>query len=49
MSPVIRLELDGCKDLLSHDDAIEDLKRQGWDFCLKKIEGYNLQVAKDFA
>jgi hypothetical protein len=27
MAPVIRLELNGCQDLLSHDNAIEELKR----------------------
>jgi hypothetical protein len=49
MAPVILLEPNGCQALLSHDDAIEDLKSQGWDVFLKKFEGYNLQVAKDFA
>jgi hypothetical protein len=49
MAPVIRLEPNGCQDLLSHDDAIEDLKIQGWDVFLKIFEGYNLQVAQAFA
>jgi hypothetical protein len=48
MAPVIRLEPNGCQALLSHDDAIEDLKIHGWDVFLKKFEGYNLQVAKYF-
>jgi hypothetical protein len=48
MAPVIRLEPNGWQTLLSHDDAIEDLKIQGWDDFLKRLEGYNLQVAKDF-
>ena len=49
MAHVVRLEPNGCQDLLSHDDAIEDLKIHGWDVFLKKFEGYNLQVAKYFA
>jgi hypothetical protein len=49
MALVIHLESNGCQDLLSHDDAIEDLKRQGWDYFLKIFEGYNLQVEKVFA
>jgi hypothetical protein len=48
MAPIIRIELNGCQDLLSHDDAIEDLKSHGWDIFLKKFEGYNLQVAEAF-
>jgi hypothetical protein len=34
---------------LSHDDAVEDLKGQGWDIFIKKFKGYNLCVAKEFA
>jgi len=48
MAPVVRLEPNGCQALLSHDDAIEDLKIQGWDAFLKRYEGCNLQVAKAF-
>jgi hypothetical protein len=49
MAPVIHIETNGCQDLLSHDDAIDDLKSHGWDVFLKKFEGYNLQIAKAFA
>jgi hypothetical protein len=49
MAPVVRLEPNGFQALLSHDDAIEDLKSQGWDVFLKIFEGYNLQVAQAFA
>jgi hypothetical protein len=49
MAPVVRIEPNGCQALLSHDDAIEDLKIHGWDIFLKKFEGYNLQVAEAFA
>jgi hypothetical protein len=48
MVPVVRLESNGCQDLLSHDDAVEDLKIHGSDVFLKKFEGYNLHVAKYF-
>jgi hypothetical protein len=49
MAPVVRIEPNGCQDLLSHDDAIDDLKAHGWDVFLKKFEGYNLSVAQAFA
>jgi hypothetical protein len=49
MALVIFLEPNGCQELLSHDDVIEDLKIQGWDVFLKIFEGYNLQVAQAFA
>ena len=48
MVPIIRLEPNGCQALISHDDAIEDLKIHIWDVFLKIFEGYNLQVAKAF-
>jgi len=49
MAPVGCLDPNGCQELLSHDDAIEDLKSQGWDAFLKRFEGHNLQVARAFA
>jgi hypothetical protein len=49
MAPVVRLEPNGCQALLCHDDAIEDLRGQGWDAFIKRFEGYNLHVAKEFA
>jgi hypothetical protein len=49
MDLVIPLDPNGCKELLSHDDVIKELKIQGWDVFLKRCEGYNLQVAKAFA
>jgi hypothetical protein len=42
IAPVVRIVLNGCQDLLSHDDAIDDLKAHGWDVFLNKFEGYNL-------
>jgi hypothetical protein len=49
MDLVVRLEPNGCQALLYHDDAIEDLKGQGWDAFIKRFEGYNLHVAKEFS
>ena len=49
MAPMVCIDSNGCQDLLSHDDAIDDLKAHGWDVLLKKFKGYNLQVAKDFS
>jgi hypothetical protein len=49
MAPMVCIELNGCQALLSHDDAINEMKAHGWDVFLKKFEGYNLQVAKAFA
>jgi hypothetical protein len=43
------VELNGYQVLLYHDDAIEDLKVQGWDSFIKRFECYNLHVAKEFA
>jgi hypothetical protein len=48
MAPIVRIEPNGFQALLSHDDAIKDLKDHGWDIFLKKFEGYNLQVAESF-
>jgi hypothetical protein len=45
---VVRVETNGSQALLLHDDVSEDLKNQGWDMFIKKFQGYNLQVAKEF-
>jgi hypothetical protein len=49
MAPVIRFEPNGSQTLLLYDDASEDLKSQGWDMFIKKFQGYNLRVAKEFS
>jgi hypothetical protein len=49
MAPVVRIEPNIFQALLSHDDAIDDLKAHGWDVFLRKFEGYNLSVAQAFA
>jgi hypothetical protein len=41
--------MNGSQALLSNDDAVEYLKVQGWDDFIKRFEGYNLCVAKEFA
>jgi hypothetical protein len=48
MALVVRIELNGSQELLSHDDAVEDLKGQGWDIFIKKFKGYNLHMSKEF-
>jgi hypothetical protein len=49
MAPVIQFEPNGSQTLLLYDDASEDLKSQGWDMFIKKFQGYNLRVAKEFS
>jgi hypothetical protein len=48
MALLVRIESNGSKALLSHDDAVEDLKGQGWDTFIKRFKGYSLRVAKEF-
>jgi hypothetical protein len=49
MAPVVRIEPNGSKSLLSHDDAIDHIVAQGWDFFIRRFEGFNLVVAQDFS
>jgi hypothetical protein len=49
MAPIFQIEMNGSQMLLFHDDAVRDLKGQGWDTFIKRFEGYNLHVAKEFA
>jgi hypothetical protein len=37
MEPMVRIEPNGCQDLLSHDDAIDDLKAHGWDVIPQEV------------
>jgi hypothetical protein len=48
MAPVIRIEPNGSQTLLLYDDVSEDMKSLGWDVFIRKFQGYNSQVAKDF-
>jgi hypothetical protein len=49
MAPVVRIDPNGCRALLSHDDVIDDSKVHGWEVFLKKFEGYSIHVAKVFS
>jgi hypothetical protein len=48
MAHVVQIGPNGSQALLSHDDAVEDLKGPGWDIFIKNFKGYNLCVAKEF-
>jgi hypothetical protein len=45
MDPVVRVELNGSQDFLSHDDAVDDLIHFGWVKFIQFFEGFNLEVA----
>ena len=49
MDPMVRVELNGVHTLLSYDNAREDLERNGWHLFIEKFQGFNLQVAQEFA
>jgi hypothetical protein len=49
MAPVVRIELNGSQALLSHDDVVDDLTVFGWVKFIQSFEGFNLEVAQDFA
>jgi hypothetical protein len=49
MAPVIRAEPNGCQALLMFDGAYSDLEKFGWLPFIKKFDGYNPIVARQFA
>jgi hypothetical protein len=49
MAPVVRVEPNNLQTLLLYDDAREDLERSGWLIFIRKFQGFNLQVAQEFA
>ena len=49
MAPVIRIEPNGIQNLLSYDDAREDLERNGWHVFIRKFQGFNIRVAQEFS
>jgi hypothetical protein len=49
MAPVVRIEPNGIQTLLLYDDARGDLERSGWLVFIRKFQGFNLQVAQEFA
>jgi hypothetical protein len=49
MAPVVRVEPNGCQALLMFDGACSDLEKFGWLPFIKKFDGYNPIVARQFA
>jgi len=49
MAPIVCVEPNGSQTFLLYDDAIEDLKSQGWFVFLEKFQGYKLQATQEFA
>jgi hypothetical protein len=49
MAPVVRTEPNGCQALLMFDGAYSDLEEFGWLPFIRKFDGYNTGVARQFA
>jgi hypothetical protein len=49
MAPVVRAEPNGCQALLTFDGAYSDLEEFGWLPFIRKFDGFNLTVARQFA
>jgi hypothetical protein len=49
MAPVVRAETNGCQALLMFDGTYSDLEKYGWLQFIRKFDGYNLVVARQFA
>jgi hypothetical protein len=49
MAPVVRAEPNGCQALLTFDGAYNDLEDHGWLAFIRKFDGYNFTVARQFA
>jgi hypothetical protein len=49
MAPVVRAEPNGCQALLMFDGAYSDLEEYGWLQFIRKFDGYNPAVARQFA
>jgi hypothetical protein len=49
MAPVVRAEPNGCQALLTFSDACNDLEQNGWLAFIKKFDGFDLAVARQFA
>jgi hypothetical protein len=49
MAPVVRAEPNGCQALLTFDGAYNDLEEFGWLTFIRKFDGYNFVVARQFA
>ena len=49
MAPVVRAEPNGCQALLTFNGACSDLEQYGWLAFIRKFDGYDLTVARQFA
>ena len=49
MAPVMRVEPNGNQALLIFDNACQDLKDSGWLTFMKRFEGFNLCIARQFS
>jgi hypothetical protein len=49
MAPVVRAEPNGCQALLTFKGACSDLEQHGWLAFIKKFDGFDLAVARQFA
>jgi hypothetical protein len=49
MAPVVRAEPNGCQALLTFDGAYSDLENHGWLAFIRKFDGYNFTMARQFA
>jgi hypothetical protein len=49
MAPVVRAEPNGCQALLTFDGAYRDLEEYGWLSFIRKFDGFNISVARQFA
>jgi hypothetical protein len=49
MAPVVRAEPNRCQALLTFSGACNDLEQNGWLAFIRKFDGYDLTVARQFA
>jgi hypothetical protein len=49
MAPIVRVEPNGNQALLMFDNARQDLEDSGWLTFVKRFEGFNLCVVRQFA
>jgi hypothetical protein len=49
MAPVVRAKPNGCQALLTFDGAYRDLEEYGWLSLIRKFDGFNIFVSRQFA
>ena len=49
MAPVVRAEPNGCQALLTFDGGYRNLENHEWLAFIRKFDGYNFTVARQFA